>query len=117
MIMNKAKVDFGYSINPDSQIDYDANNRELSQWVTKYVPSFRSCMACGSCTATCSAGQFTSFNMRKLQLLARRGELEGIKEEVTKCMLCGKCMLVCPRGKNNRHIILKLKEALEKNNF
>ena len=70
------------------------------------------CIACGSCTATCTAGNLTKFNVRKLQTLVRRGEYAGVRKELEKCMLCGKCRLVCPRGINIRGLVQKLKKEL-----
>jgi heterodisulfide reductase subunit C len=105
--------DFGYTINPDRQIDYDANSRQLADSVISKEATFNVCMSCGSCTATCSAGVFTDFNLRKIFVLIKRGETSTLKEEMKKCMLCGKCQLICPRGVNTRKVILSIHKALE----
>ena len=108
-------IDWGFAIQKDRQIDFDKNDRRIAAYISKYEPSFRLCISCGACTATCSAGNFTDFfNIRKLNLLITRGELEEIRENIIKCMYCGKCQLVCPRGVNTRKVIIIMKEAVEK---
>jgi heterodisulfide reductase subunit B len=106
--------EFGFSITKDRQIDYDQNDQRLLNFVLENEPSFIVCISCGGCTATCSAGNLIDFNIRKLNILLRRGETEDLEREINKCMLCGKCMLVCPRGINTRNVILKIKEAIQK---
>jgi heterodisulfide reductase subunit C len=69
-------------------------------------------MSCGACTATCSAGNLIDFNVRRMSLHIRRGELSELSEEIDKCMLCGKCHLVCPRGVNTRNVILLIKKGI-----
>ncbi|MFH1005504.1 MAG: 4Fe-4S dicluster domain-containing protein [Bacteroidota bacterium] len=101
---------FGYKINKDRQIVIENGNVKVSDYLKHAEPSFNICISCGTCTATCSAGNFTDLNFRRMMLLIRRGEIENINEEIKKCMLCGKCFLVCPRGVNTRKIILKIKE-------
>jgi len=104
---------FGYTISKDRQIDFDANNRELTRLIDAIEPSIRLCLGCGSCTGTCSAGHFTEFNIRRIHTLVQRGEFDHLKKEIMKCMLCGKCQLVCPRGVNLRNLILSIHTALE----
>ena len=48
-------IDFGYTINTDRQIDYDANDHRMSHFILSREPSYNLCIGCGSCTATCSA--------------------------------------------------------------
>jgi heterodisulfide reductase subunit C len=103
---------FGYSISSDRQIDYDSNNKEFARFIDDVEPSARLCMGCGSCTATCSAGHFTDFNIRRVHTFIQRGEIHHLKKEIMKCMLCGKCQLVCPRGVNLRNLILSIHSAL-----
>jgi heterodisulfide reductase subunit C len=105
--------DFGYTIHADRQIDYDTNNKKYIDLIRKLEPSIHYCIACGSCTATCSAGHFTGFNIRKVQTFLRRGEIKTIREEIEKCMLCGKCQLVCPRNINIRNMILAIHTAFQ----
>jgi len=105
---------FGYTISKDRQIDYDNNDRRLVDYIEAIEPSILICMECGSCTATCSAGHFTEFSIRRLHTLVQRGETRHLRKEIEKCMLCGKCQLVCPRGVNLRNLILTIHQALEK---
>ena len=105
---------FGFVISPSRLIDYDTSDRKVRDYVTLREPSFKLCFACGGCTATCTAGQHTSFNLRRMNTYIRRGEIEPLREEVTRCMLCGKCLLVCPRGVNTRNVVAVAAEAISK---
>jgi len=113
MSVNKANK-FGFVINPSRLIDYDTSDRKVRDYVTLREPSFKLCFACGGCTAACTAGQHTSFNLRRMNTYIRRGEIEPLREEVTRCMLCGKCLLVCPRGVNTRNVVAVAAEAISK---
>lgn len=105
---------FGFAINPSRLIDYDTSDRKVREYVTLKEPSFKLCFACGGCTAACTAGQHTSFNLRRMNNYIRRGEITPLLEEVTRCMLCGKCLLVCPRGVNTRNVVAVAAEAIRK---
>jgi heterodisulfide reductase subunit C len=104
---------FGYTISPDRQIDYDSKDLRISKYLVKHEPSFMICFACGTCTATCSAGVFTNFSLREMIGNIKRGEVKNIHKETEKCMLCGKCQLACPRGVNTRNVILGIQRALK----
>jgi len=108
-------LDWGYKIHKDWQIDFDKNNKEIAKFILEKEPTFKLCIGCGTCTATCVAGNLTDFNIRKLHTLIRRGELDGIKEEIEKCMFCGKCGMICPRGVKTRNMIFNIKKAITKN--
>lgn len=105
---------FGYTILHDRQIDFDLNKRQVLDYLKQYEPSAKQCIACGSCTATCTAGQYVDFNIRAVHTFLRRGEVHNLKKEIRKCMFCGKCQLVCPRGVNMRNLILSLHSAIER---
>lgn len=105
---------WGYGIHKSWEIDFDRNDRTVAKFVLTHEPTFKLCIACGACTATCTAGNLTDFNIRKLNVLIRRGEVSEIEEEIEKCMFCGKCQLLCPRGVKTRNIILNIKKALKK---
>jgi heterodisulfide reductase subunit C len=107
-------INWGFQIQKDRQIDFDQNNRNIAAEVVVIEPSINLCISCGTCSATCSAGQFTDFSLRRIILLVKRGELEGLGTEISKCMLCGKCQLACPRGVNTRNVILQISKALQK---
>lgn len=90
----------------------DANNLRKSDDILASMPQLQSCIGCGACTASCTAGNLTSFNFRKVHTLVRRGEYTGVYEELNKCMLCGKCRLLCPRGINTRAAVMTIKRTL-----
>ena len=69
-------------------------------------PDAKKCMACGSCSATCTAGPWTEMSVRKVILGIQRGKEKEAAKMLKGCMLCGKCTMVCPRGINTRKLIL-----------
>lgn len=103
---------FGFATTKSRTIDYEKIDTRLIGYVLENEPTFNACLSCGSCTAICSAGNLTSFNIRRLSLQIRLGELEHAHEELDKCMLCGKCLLECPRGINTRNVIMLMKKGL-----
>lgn len=103
---------WGFSIPTTRAIDYDKNDKRLLAHLAEKVPSSKLCIGCGGCTAGCTAGNLTDFNIRKLQMLVKRGEYREVEKNIQKCMLCGKCTLVCPRGVNTRKMILTLIEYI-----
>jgi len=105
---------FGFAILKERHIDYDANDKSIAEYINEREPSFRICIECGCCSATCTTGSFTRFSLRELQILIRRGENDLVRENIRKCMLCGKCTLVCPRGVNTRNVIMLAREAFRK---
>ena len=107
-------TDFGFSIPKARVIDYDNSDKRILEFVRKNEPTFDICFFCGACTATCSAGAFTNFNIRDIKMKIQRGVVQDLEEEASKCMMCGKCYLVCPRGVNNRNIIRLIRIALTK---
>lgn len=103
---------WGYSIPETRGIEYDKNDKAFAAYVAQKAPSSKLCIGCGGCTATCSAGNLTEFNIRKLQMLVKRGEYSEARTNLQKCMLCGKCLLVCPRGVDTRKMILAMIDYL-----
>lgn len=108
--MNK----FGFTLSKARCIDFDANDRSVVEYVLEREPSLRLCIECGCCAATCSTGNFTSFSLRELNIMMKRGENEQVMEKIKRCMLCGKCVLVCPRGVNTRNVVFLAKQAFQK---
>jgi heterodisulfide reductase subunit C len=104
---------FGYTISNDRQIDYDTRDKRFITAVLVAEPSLKGCIGCGTCSATCSTGHFTDFNIRLLHTLVQRGEIMKVKQELRHCMFCGKCQLVCPRGVNLRNLILTIHRIME----
>lgn len=105
---------FGYTISKPRIIDYDLNDRKIADYIYERENSFRMCIECGGCSAACTTGNFTSFSLRELQILIKRGENEKPAEKIKQCMLCGKCILVCPRGVNTRNVVFLAKQAYMK---
>ena len=105
-------INFGFSISRPRAIDIDRNNLKKSNEIMREMPELQACIGCGTCTATCTAGNLTEFNFRKVHTLIRRGEYQGAYEEMNKCMLCGKCRLLCPRGINTRGVVMLIKRKL-----
>jgi len=107
-------IDFGFQINQGRTINLDTD-RALLRQLEEAVGSFRRCIRCGSCTATCSAAQFTDFNIRKIHSTFRAGMHKELAETLKPCMLCGKCTLVCPRDVNLRALVINLRKILQEN--
>lgn len=105
---------FGYTISQGRQIDYESNDRRIAEYIFEREPSFRRCIECGGCSATCTTAALTKFSLRELHILIKRGENEKVRQNIKKCMLCGKCTLVCPRGVNTRNIVTLAKQAFLK---
>lgn len=105
-------IEFGFGVNQPRAINMDTNDLDTAHEIFDRLPGLQSCIACGSCTATCTAGNITPFNFRKTHTLVRRGEYSEAYAELSKCMLCGKCRLVCPRGINTRGVVIMIKQKL-----
>lgn len=105
-------TDFGFSISKPRSIDLDTCDLSMNAAVESSGASFRSCIGCGGCTASCSAGQFTDFNIRRTHTLFRRGQYDGLEKALNNCMLCGKCFLVCPRSINLRRLIIQMRQSI-----
>jgi heterodisulfide reductase subunit C len=105
---------FGFTLLKARRIDYDANDRSVAEYIHENEPSFRLCIECGCCSATCTSGNFTQFSLRELQILLKRGENDDVRKGIFNCMFCGKCILVCPRGVNTRNVIALAQEVFRK---
>ena len=106
--------EFGFTISKGRQIAYESNDRRIAEYIYEREPSFRSCIECGGCSATCMTGNLTKFSLREIHILIKRGENDNLMKSLKKCMLCGKCTLVCPRGVNTRNIVVLAKQAFLK---
>jgi heterodisulfide reductase subunit C len=104
--------EFGFKLQKDRQIDFDANDRSIVKRIGALEPTFKLCISCGCCAATCTAGQFTAISLRKMITGLKRGEYAGIREEIEKCMFCGKCQMLCPRGVSTRGLILAIRKVM-----
>ncbi len=103
-------VNFGYGLAPSSAIRIEQSNDPLFNRLCKEEPDVKKCMACGSCAASCTAGDFARMNLCKLIASLQRGAWKDQISMVKNCMLCGKCNIVCPRGINTRHLILSIQK-------
>ena len=101
-------MDFGFKLSPSSAINLDKVDLGLYERLAAMEPDVRICMACGSCSATCTAGPYTGMSVRKVILDLQRGKEKEAEALLSGCMLCGKCTMVSPRGINTRHLILSL---------
>jgi heterodisulfide reductase subunit C len=105
-------INWGFSISQPRAINLDKNDMGPSRRLRQAMPELEACIACGACTATCTAGALTQFNFRRVHTLVRRGEYRGAYAEMNKCMMCGKCRLQCPRGINTRGVAMLIKKEL-----
>jgi len=101
-------ANFGYSLTKSSRIDL--NNRNIEKWnrLVELEPDVLKCMACGSCTVSCTAGKFTKTSLRSAILYLQNGQEKEALEYIQSCLLCGKCFMVCPRAINTRHLLLSI---------
>jgi Heterodisulfide reductase, subunit C len=99
---------FGYSLAPSSTLNLD--NVDLNKFTALVAiePDILKCMACGSCTATCSSGKYVNTSLRRAILSLRNGDDDTALKLIEGCMLCGKCNIVCPRGINTRNLIISI---------
>ena len=105
---------FGFSISQARSIDLDQVDFSHLDELKEIVPTFMVCINCGACTATCSAQQFSNFNIRKIKTLYMQGQYDDLAKQLEKCMLCGKCTLVCPREVNLRNSVVAMRRILTK---
>jgi len=101
--------EFGFKISESTRIDLDtAGVSNFFDKVAAKVPEIRTCINCGSCSASCSSAPFRRTSFRSTILQIKRGTGKEAVKLLESCMLCGKCLLVCPRGINTRDIILNI---------
>ena len=101
-------MEFGFKLSPSSVVHLDTTDRRRFDRLAQLVPDVRTCIGCGSCSATCTAAPWSGMSVRKVILGLQRGRDAEIDRMLSACMLCGKCMMVCPRGINTRQLILTL---------
>lgn len=104
-------MDFGFGLSKSSTVNLDKVDRTLMERVCAEEPGARSCMSCGSCSATCTAAPFSGMSLRKVILALERGQ--DVRGMMSACMLCGKCTMVCPRGINTRHLLLTISKLYD----
>jgi heterodisulfide reductase subunit C len=99
---------FGYSLTPSSRVDLNLFNKDKWNKLVELEPDVLKCMACGSCTASCTAGKFTKNSLRSAILYLQNGQEKQALEYIQSCLLCGKCFMVCPRAINTRNLLLSI---------
>ncbi|MBP5515884.1 MAG: 4Fe-4S dicluster domain-containing protein [Bacteroidales bacterium] len=104
--------DFGFTISKGRSLDLDNLQQDRVDKLLELVPSYKLCIGCGGCTASCSAAGFTDFNIRRIHTSFLRARYDDLDKQLQKCMLCGKCTLVCPRGVNTRALIINMRRIL-----
>ena len=105
---------FGFKLSPSSAINLDKIDRTLFDDLCRIEPDALRCMACGSCTATCTSSGLSGMSVRKVLLNLQRGKVDETVRMISGCMLCGKCTMVCPRGIKTRRIILTVSRLYKK---
>lgn len=107
-------VDFGFTLVPSSRINLDLFDKEKYEELVSMEPDARICMACGSCTAVCTAGKFVHTSLREAMEDIFNAKPDKALETLRACQLCGKCSMVCPRGINTRHLIMSITKVYSK---
>ncbi len=118
------KKNFGFEIQTGRQIDLDRVDTSFADELMDAVNAWSACINCGSCAATCTAGQNGGLNFRQLHYKIRRYIAETDNSQsfpkendrletdnllsLRNCFLCGKCQLVCPRGIPTRYLAIQI---------
>ncbi len=70
----------------------------------------KACIQCGTCTASCPSGRFSTIETRKIVRKAQAG-VESVlsDEEIWMCSTCFNCYERCPRNIPVTDIIIKLR--------
>ena len=71
-------MDFGFGLNPSSAIELDRQDLSLYGKLCRIEPTALTCMACGSCSATCTAAPWSGMSVRKVILGLQRGRDEEV---------------------------------------
>ena len=103
-------IDFGFGVSPSSRINLDNADKEKFTELAIAEPDVLKCMACGSCSASCTAAAFEDTSLRRAILSLQNGLCDDASKLLSHCMLCGKCTMVCPSGINTRHLILSIQK-------
>ena len=99
-------TDFGFTLSKSSTLDLKNVDEVRFVQLCETESGARTCIGCGSCSATCPAGPLSGMSVRKILLAVQRGQ--EVRQMLQCCMLCGKCTMVCPRGINTRNLILSI---------
>ena len=107
-------INFGYKIQTDRQIDYDAGNHRIFDFVRAGEPSIDWCMSCGTCASGCTAAVSTEYSLRRLIILARRGMENEIIDIGIPLPVLWKMHKCLSPGVNTRNIVYLMQLAVTK---
>jgi heterodisulfide reductase subunit C len=94
-------------------INLDAVDRSIIEKIKENEPTFKLCMNCGGCTATCRTAGLTDYSPRRINIMLSRGMFEEVKEMIRRCQFCGRCEQLCPRGVKIRNVYLQIRSYLK----
>ena len=80
-------IDFGYGLTPSSTLKIENVANPAFEELRQREPDVAKCIACGSCTASCSAGVFTEMSLRRVILSLQRGR----EKETLRCCSTACC--------------------------
>ena len=72
-------IDFGYGLTPSATLKIETVDNPSFAKLHDLEPDVSKCIACGSCTASCSAGVFTEMSLRRVILSLQRGREKDAK--------------------------------------
>lgn len=104
-------------------IKYEADlDKEFADWITRTPggEKLRSCIQCGTCSATCPLSIYMDLTPRRLINMARQGFKKEILGSFTPwlCASCYSCTVECPQQIKVTDIMYALKRrAIEENVF
>ena len=106
-------VDFGFGLVPSSRINLDLFDREKFEELAAIEPDVRKCMACGSCTAVCTAGQFIQTSLRAAIEELHNGHPDKALGLLKSCQLCaGRRLLLIFQMEEARARFMQQKPSL-----
>ena len=73
-------MDFGFGLNPSSAIELDKQDLSLYNKLCRIEPTAATCIACGSCSATCTAAGYSGMSVRKLLIDLQRGRNQEVEQ-------------------------------------
>jgi heterodisulfide reductase subunit C len=92
-------------------------DRAFAQALTPADASLRTCIQCGTCSASCPSAYAMDYPPRMLWRMVQLGLMEEVlrSKMMWLCSLCYKCQVRCPRGIPLTETITQLKQlALER---
>ena len=86
--------------------------------ITHIIPAMKNseilaCFQCGTCTASCPSGKYTSLNVRRIVKDSIKKDISD-EPELWMCTTCYNCQERCPRGIKVTDAILSLRAGAVK---